>query len=558
MTNIINPIIPGMAPDPSIIRVDQTYYIATSTFHWDPPIQIFQSHDLINWTLIDYVFKHGQINLCGTNTPAGIWAPQLSYDHITKKYWLVYSHMLNMAGREFNADAYAVWADDIKGPWSEPIYLSSIGFDPALFHDDDGKHYLTILEWETRQGYQAPGHIVIVEVDLTNGTIVNKWQRITHGFTTRGCAEAPQIYKYNGYYYLLIASGGTGYAHGVEIGRSKNIFGPYQPHPSGEPIITSSPKHLFSLGDPDAGHFEMYNPHSVMQKAGHGSLVETTTGEWYVAHLMSRPLNGTLLNPLGREASIQKMQWTTDDWLQMADGSNLAKMIVPAPQGCAGHQNASFDVTDEFDARHYNLCFMTPYHSQDACWVNTTERQGHLRIYGKNSLFSQVCPAIMATRATAFDYSLQSKVEFHPEHYSQTAGLGLYYDANNWLYFHLTYSEELASIILTVLQAKLGERIEYVNHRTPLPLGIAELKLTYVQGLAELFYRVDEQWVSFIADVDVCYLSDEGVNGEPGEIGGFTGLFNFIGAVDSYQHSSYADFDYYYVNNSLATRSEQQ
>ncbi len=88
----------------------------------------------------------------------------------------------------------------------------------------------------------------------------------------------------------MLASGGTGYAHGVEMGRAKNIFGPYEPNPSHEPILTASPHHLFSLGDPDAGHFEMYNPHSPIQKAGHGSLVKTPTGEWYIAHLMSRPL----------------------------------------------------------------------------------------------------------------------------------------------------------------------------------------------------------------------------------------------------------------------------
>ena len=349
MTTIQNPIIPGMAPDPSIIRVEDTYYIATSTFHWNPAIQIFQSKDLANWELIDYALKNGEVNLRGTNTPAGIWAPHLSYDLATKKYWLAYSHMVNMAGREFNSDSYAIWADDIKGPWSEPIFLTAIGFDPAIFHDEDGKHYLAILEWETRQGYQAPGHIVIAEVDLGNGGITGEWHRINHGFTTRGCAEAPQIYKRNDYYYLLIAAGGTGYGHGVEIGRSKNVLGPYEPHPSGEPIVTSSPRHLFSLGDPDAGHFEMYNPNSVMQKAGHGSLVETTTGEWYMPHLMSRPLEGTLLNPLGRETSIQKMHWTEDGWLEMADGSNLAKMTVEGIDGLSIDGTNTHEIKDEFD-----------------------------------------------------------------------------------------------------------------------------------------------------------------------------------------------------------------
>ncbi|ETT78784.1 Beta-xylosidase [Paenibacillus sp. FSL R7-277] len=551
MTKINNPIIPGMAPDPSIIRVDDVYYIATSTFHWNPGVQIFKSTDLANWELTASVLNKGEVNLRGTNTPAGIWAPHLSYDSRANRYWLAYSHMLNMAGREFNSDSYAMWAKDIHGPWSEPIYLTSIGFDPALFHDEDGKHYVSILEWETREGYQAPGHIVIAEFDLNEGKLVGHWHRVTQGFTSRGCAEAPQIYKYREMYYLLLAAGGTGYAHGVELGRSENIFGPYEPHPSGEPIITSSPRHLFSLGNPDAGHFEMYNPSSIMQKAGHGSLVQTQTGEWYIAHLMSRPVEGTLLNPLGRETSIQKMHWTEDGWLEMKDGSNVAKMEVEGMTGVELEADGiSHDVFDDFNQEKYDLHFLTPYRDQQAAWVNTVERPGYLRIHGENSFFSQIHPAIMATRATSLHYEVQTKVEFHPDHYSETAGLGLYYDSNNWLYVHLTHSESEGTV-LYVLQAKLGQRIELVHHYIPVPEDTAELKIIYHSGIASILYRFGDNgdWQAFVENIDVLYLSDEGVNGEPGEIGGFTGLFNFIGSVDAHQHDSFADFDYYGVKN---------
>ncbi|MEN1985647.1 family 43 glycosylhydrolase [Paenibacillus hubeiensis] len=551
MTMINNPIIPGMAPDPSIIRVDDEYYIATSTFHWNPGIQIFKSSDLANWELINFALKKGEVDLRGTHTPAGIWAPHLSYDAFTKKYWLAYSHMINMAGREFNADSYAMWAEDIHGPWSAPMYLTSIGFDPAIFHDDDGKHYISILEWETREGYQAPGHIVIAEYDLEKGEVIGAWQRVTQGFTSRGCAEAPQIYKHKDYYYLIIAAGGTGYAHGVEIGRSTTIFGPYEPHPSKEPIITSSPRHLFSLGDPDAGHFEMYNPHSLMQKAGHGSLVQTHTGEWYIAHLMSRPLEGTLLNPLGRETSIQKMKWSQDGWLEMEDGSNLAKMEVKGMEGVQLSPVGSHDIHDHFDDITYDIRFMTPYRKQEASWVNTIERSGYLRIYGENSLFSQMNPAIMATRATSFHYEFQTRIEFLPDHYSETAGMGLYYDSNNWIYAHLTYSESSNGTVLSLLQANLGKRKELVQQTIPVLDNVVDLKVIYKSGMVDIFYRlkINQEWQLLKNDINAMYLSDEGVNGEPGEIGGFTGLFNFIGSVDAHQHDSYADFDFYSVKN---------
>ncbi|MGL9912198.1 family 43 glycosylhydrolase [Enterococcus sp. DIV0213h] len=550
MSEITNPVIPGMAPDPSIIRVKNKYYIATSTFHWHPAIQLFESDDLVNWKLIGSPLKNEAITLRGTNTPAGVWAPHLSFDDASKTYWLVYSHMKNMAGREFNADSYAIWAEDIRGPWSNPVYMTSIGFDPALFHDDDGKHYLTILEWETREGYQTPGHIVIAEYDLIVGEVIGSWHRVTQGFTTRGCAEAPQIYKHNEYYYLLIASGGTGYAHGVEIGRARSIYGPYEPHPSKEPIVTSSPRHLFSLGNPDAGQFQMFNPLSVIQKAGHGSLVHTHTDEWYLAHLMSRPLTGRLQNPLGRETGFQKMTWTKEGWLEMEEGTNIAQASFTGLEGVSSVQLQQ-DLYDDFTKVDYLLDFSTPYQAQCDEWVNTADNPGHLRIYGQNSLFSQWAPAIMATRAVSFNHTVQTKVIFKPKHYSETAGIGLYYDSNNWLYLHLTYSEEKDDTILTILQAKLGERIEFPYHRVDAKGDEAELKVLYRNGFASLYYRFDAEndWEKFLEELDVCYLSDEGVNGESGEIGGFSGLFDFIGAVDSHQHKSYADFVYYQVQN---------
>lgn len=194
---------------------------------------------------------------------------------------------------------------------------------------------------------------------------------------------------------------------------------------------------------------------------------------------------------------------------------------------------------------------MTPYREQTNDWVNTTERPGHLRIYGDNSFFSQVDPAIMATRATSLDYTVQTKLEFHPVHYSQTAGLGLYYDANNWLYVRLCQDDTEDHTVLRVLQAKLGQRTDDIFTEVPVKNDTVELQLRYHMGFATISYRLDSQsdWQRLTQDIDVTYLSDEGVNGEPGEIGGFTGLFNFIGAVDAYQHQSFADFSYYTVKN---------
>ncbi len=106
-----------------------------------------------------------------------------------------------------------------------------------------------------------------------------------------------------------------------------------------------------------------------------------------MAHLMARPLEGQLLNPLGREASIQRMHWTEDNWLEMEDGSNLAKMTFKGLAGVPIDNEPNTDLFDSFQEPQYLLEFMTPYRQQHQSWVSTQKRQGFLRIYGGNSLF---------------------------------------------------------------------------------------------------------------------------------------------------------------------------
>ena len=97
---------------------------------------------------------------------------------------------------------------------------------------------------------------------------------------------------------------------------------------SDEPIVTSVPGESNERKDPDHLKPKYFNPDSVLQKSGHGSYVELPTGEVYLVHLCARPFVPELRCTLGRETAIQKMKWTKDGWLRMADGTNLAKIEV--------------------------------------------------------------------------------------------------------------------------------------------------------------------------------------------------------------------------------------
>ena len=122
----------------------------------------------------------------------------------------------------------------------------------------------------------------------------------------------------------MCAEGGTGYNHCVTMGRSRNVWGPYEGDPK-NPIVTSNPVVSNERHDPDHLKPKYFNPDTMLQKAGHGSYVETSLGEVYLVHLCARPFRPELRCTLGRETAIQKMKWTEDGWLRMADGSNIAK-----------------------------------------------------------------------------------------------------------------------------------------------------------------------------------------------------------------------------------------
>lgn len=542
-SNIIqNPILPGFTPDPVILRVGKVYYLATSTFHWFPGIQIFESSDLAHWTLRTSVIHDANfLQLKGTATPCGVWAPDLTFDERTQKFWIVMCQMHNMNGNLFDQDNYAMFADTIDGPWSKPIYLNSIGFDASLFHDDDGKHYLVTLEWDTRKGYQHPGAIVLEEFDPEQKRLVGKTIRISRGGTDRGCLEAPHLYKRNGWYYLMTAEGGTGYGHGVVIQRSKDIQGPYESDPM-NPVITSTPYKYFRRNDPDSLRIDLYNAKAPLQKCGHGSLVHTHTDEWYIVHLSARPLPGTTNCTLGRETSIQKMIWTDDDWLHMKSGGTLAQATTEGMTNVEIKSESQLQVINESFDGSMDQRLISPYGPHDESWVTLGARPGWVRIYGRQSFFSRFDVSLLATRVDSFQTTIETSLEFHPIHYSQSAGLVLYYDDCNWLFARLYYSETLGTTGLAIMKGEKSQKDEYLLDRVAIPEGKAEIKAMIDYGEVQFSWRRpgEQDWQHIGPKIDIQYMSDE-------QAGGFTGLMAGFGAWDAYRRQSYADFDYFKI-----------
>ncbi|HBH3577876.1 TPA: glycoside hydrolase family 43 protein [Clostridioides difficile] len=536
---IKNPILPGFNPDPCICRKGDDYYLVVSSFEWFPGIPVYHSKDLKNWELYTHILTdETKIDLKKLPSSKGIWAPCLTYCEEEDLFYIVYGIMNSMNARYFDVDNYLITSKDIKGEWSEPVYLHSSGFDASIFHDDDGKKWITSLDWETREGYEKPGVICLVEYCTKKKEIVGYPKRIWSGGTDRGCIEAPHITKRGDYYYIMCAEGGTGYGHSVTMGRAKNIWGPYEKD-SMNPIVTSIPGDFYERHDPDHLKPKYYNPESKLQKSGHGSYIETTSGEVYLVHLTSRPFVPELRCTLGRETAIQKMKWTKDNWLRMEDESNLAKEYVSESK-LEEHLVSSIPSFDDFDSNELGLQYYAPRISP-LSFADVKSRPGYVRIRGQESRTSLNKVSILARKLTSVCARITTKMEFYPEVHQHSAGLIMYYDNMNYINLRKYYSETLGQSALSIIHLENGEKTEFLNTRTPIKDIPIYLRL-YIQGRKSYFeWSYDEKNYQRIGKVfDTTKFSDEYC-----KYGEFTGTFIGLTCADRVKHKHYADFDFF-------------
>jgi xylan 1,4-beta-xylosidase len=425
MGMIHNPVLRGFNPDPSVVRVGDDYYIATSTFEWFPGVQIHHSRDLIHWELVAHPLRRvSQLDLRGVAASRGVWAPCLTYDGGT--FYLVYTVVHSFMCLMYDTQNYLVTATDICGEWSEPVPLNAYGFDPSLFHDDDGRKYLVSMITDHRPGREKFGGIVLQEFSAEKRKMLGPAKKI---FTRPGqLVEGPHLLKRNGFYYLFLADGGTGEQHGESVARSRRLWGGYEWYDR-NPFLTAR-----------------HSPEHPLQKTGHADLVQTQNGEWYMCHLCGRPLenrmeNGERCYPLGRETAIQKVEWTPDGWIRLANGTTLADVNVQAPD-LPEHPFPIEPVRDNFDSPKLNINFQSLRIPLDDSCCSLSARPGWLRLYGHEGVNSTFRQSLIARRWQSFRFRAGTRVDFYPECFKQMAGLICLYDQDNFYYLHVTWSEE--------------------------------------------------------------------------------------------------------------------
>lgn len=319
-SSFTNPILPGFHPDPSCIYVSEwnkTFFCTSSTFNWFPGLPIYASRDLLHWKHISNALSRpDQLPYLGyiNRGQSGIYAPTIRYH---EGIFTITTTLVNQALPRENLtrwDNIIFNSRDPYGEWNDPIHYYGPGIDPSPFWDEDG------VAWVTNT-FNSSG-IVHAPVNLTTGEVrlPFRWLWLGAGGAS---PEAAHVYKKDGWYYALLAEGGTREKHMVTMARSRSLHGPYEGAPN-NPLLTA-----------------YNNTRSYFQAVGHVDLFQDGDDQWWAAGLTVRaggnyaedPYGANF--PMGRETFLTPVQWPQGEFpiFTNVSGTITGNFRLPQPSG---------------------------------------------------------------------------------------------------------------------------------------------------------------------------------------------------------------------------------
>lgn len=526
-----NPVLRGFHPDPSMIRVDDDYYLAVSTFEWFPGVRIYHSKNLMQWEYLTAPLDDAQkADLEGCSASDGIWAPHLSYDG--SQFYLIYTVV--HGAREnpvMEVSNYLITAPTITGNWSKPVYLNSSGFDPSIFHEEDGSKWIVNMEWNYRKACcgEAPfTGILLQQYDSEQKKLIGNPEKIFCG-TAIGSIEGPQIFKRNGYYYLVCAEGGTGWFHAVTVARSRCLNGPYEVHPQNPVLSSWSGSMDQALVQQEKAYIGIENV--ALKKAGHGCFCESKDGIWYLSHLCARPIPGTEYCPMGRETAIQEIIWK-EDWPYLKSGARIPENSFEGIG--ADSKSVQRKVVYSFHGEAFFRDFQTLRKPWKTLGMTLEEKKGCLRIYGRESIYSRFDQALIARRQSSLRFEAETTFTFAPDSFQHAAGLIYRYDEKNQYYAFVSYDEDEAVTTVNLLQVVAGKTTWMASHEIHADKYCIRIKVHENETNFSYLEHGAEKELGESLRTEV--LSDEFADG-------FTGAFVGMTVSDLKSHSVYADFE---------------
>lgn len=475
-----NPVISGFYPDPSVVRVEDDYYLVTSSFEYVPGIPIFHSKDLVHWMQIGHVLtRPSQIDLRGRKSSEGIFAPTIRYHE--GLFYVVTTDVQGIGN-------FVVTAERPEGPWSDPIRIPHANIDPSLMFDDDGKVYVT-----SQKGWGEDSHIILYELDVRTGEALSDPVVVCRG-DGGVWTEGPHLYRIGGWYYLLCACGGTGVDHRAIAARSRTVYGPYEL--MDRPVLT---------------HNRL--PAHPIQNVGHADLVEDPNGQWWAVFLGVRPIAGDY-SVLGRESFLAPVRWTEDGWPTIDDNEGTVGLLMQAsglPE--SARKESGEGLLDDFGDEE--LAFRWAFvRAEPKGAYSLTDRKGHLRLRGTEATLSDSgVPAFLAMRQRHAAMDASIRMDFAPDADGEEAGLAVRYDESSHCWVGMKRID--GELCLVASRTIDGVTTELARRKAKGSSGYFKIR-SDVRAYRMLCSEDGERWTE-LAQVPAKLLSPE-------HNGGFTGV----------------------------------
>lgn len=540
-----NPILPGFNPDPSITKKDSTYYLTTSTFEYFPGLPIYKSNDLVNWSLVGHaIHRTEQLSYGDVTNSRGIFAPSFKYHDGT--FYIA----TRLIGTPQKKGSFILTAKKPEGPWSDPIWLDEAGgIDPSLFFDDDGSLYLLgnlrpenakwnkqriiwLREFDLdKKEFIGEQHTLIDAGDYyQNGTLDGGYARGVNNF------EGPHLYKKNGYYYLLIAHGGTEEYHAVSIFRSKSITGPYESNPE-NPMLT---------------HRDLDFSHPITS-TGHASLIQDHLDQWWTVYhgkrpygLIEDPYYGSGLvqsYPLGRETMLSPVDWSSDWPIVNPTGAvgraELTHRLIDGKTNSGTTRFTDYFTRTTLNTR-WNFIRIPKYK-----WYEIDSEKEQLLIQIRpETLQEPVNPSFIGVRMEQVDFTFTTNIDFQPKVEGEEAGIV----ALREQYRHITFSVKQVSgePHLVIAQQFDEQSPVQVLYQTKMNLSNLSLKMSSEMGKYRFYYRIPtaENWFELPITVDGTFLGMDLGGGR--FTGSYVGLYGTSNGnkSNSLLKVNWADFEF--------------
>lgn len=429
----LNPIVSGDHPDPTILKDGADYYMTFSSFFSYPGAVIWHSRDLVNWTPI----------VAALSKPLGsVWAMDL-IKHGRRYYLYIPAQ----------DSVFVIYADDIRGPWSDPIDLKLKGcIDPGHAVGEDGKRYLFV---------NGVRRVALSDDGLSTAGplehVYNPWQYPQDWVVEMFAPEGPKLFRRGQWFYLVAAVGGTSgppTSHMVTVARSRSIHGPWENCPD-NPIVRTA-----SADEP-------------WWSRGHATVIEGPAGDWWMIYHGYE--NG--FRTLGRQTLLEPIEWTKDGWFR-ARGGTLSTPLPKPKGGSAGL--AGQVLSDDFSSNKFGVqwSFFNPGPDE---MRRARYADKSLVIKGKGSSPADCSPLTCIVG----DRDYEASVELHMTgaaqgslvlYYSERGYCGIGFSATQMLTYH--YSEEQKWM------------------RTDIKSGSIHVKVTNRANIVTFHYSHDgKQWI---------------------------------------------------------------